>query len=556
MKSLSKIYNKMISSPVYIFYAVAIAFVLFFLFIPLVNLIIDSLNIFLQSTRPLPENFFRYMMKVTFNTFQLAILSTIVSLCIAIPLSFLIVKFKVKYAALWIGLLTIPLITPGFISSFATIILLGKSGVVTMALEKLGISLPSIYGLRGLVITQSLHAVPYALIVLLSGLRTVPRYLEEAAHSMGTSAFKTQINIVFPYIIPHVFMAGLMVFLTSMGDVGAPLIIGGSYKVISLEIYSNFISFMGDERIPLIFSTWVIFLSCILLFAVNKVLNLTNNVKHRFRLGIMEYDIPKVRRFGTVFIALMTILFLLPYVVIIINSFGTIWTYDWLPNSFTLANYAKVLSDFGPIFNTIILISAVIPILLILGVILGYMFKNERNLKFFSYLTLLPFVLPGVVIGVSLIQTYADVQIFGKDFVGSVFILIIAISVRRLPIVLKTIEAGFAKIDMSQKEAALSLGAGEIKAFISVIFPQIKPVVYSAMIIGIVKVVTELAASLIIYPPGWQSMSLYIAYYVEEGMISRASAMGVLLIIIVGIVTAYANHKSKKEMLKYETYID
>ena len=48
-------------------------------------------------------------------------------------------------------------------------------------------------------------------------------------------------------------MAALMVFLTSMGDVGGPLIIGGSYQVISTEIYTNFITYMGDERIPYYF---------------------------------------------------------------------------------------------------------------------------------------------------------------------------------------------------------------------------------------------------------------------------------------------------------------
>jgi ABC-type Fe3+ transport system permease subunit len=36
-------------------------------------------------------------------------------------------------------------------------------------------------------------------------------------------------------------------------------------------------------------------------------------------------------------------------------------------------------------------------------------------------------------------------------------------------------------------------------------------------------------------------MSLYIAYFVEEGFISRAAAMGIFLIVIVGIGTAISN---------------
>lgn len=536
-----------------ILYILASGFVLMFLVYPVARLIFDSVKIFLNFTRPLPDGFFLYMMKVTSNTFVLATLSTIVSLIFALPLSFLIVKFSIRRPQVWLSLLTIPLITPGFISSFATIILLGKSGVITMALKLIGIQIPSIYGLHGLVITEALHAVPYALIILIGGLRTVPRYLEEAAQSMGASVMKTQTTIVLPYIVPHIIMAGLMVFLSSIGDVGGPLIIGGSYKVISLEIYSNFISFLGDDRIPLIFSAWIIILSFIMLAAVNRVMKLTN-VKHKFKLGVMEYDFPRVKKYGTIILAFITFLFLLPYAAIFIHSIGTIWSYAWLPADFTLMNYKTVLSDYKPVFNTIFLISTITPIVVFLGVVLGYMFRNERSMKWLNYLTLLPFVLPGVVVGVGLLKGYATVRIFGVDLISSVVILIIAIAVRRMPFALKTIEAGYAKIDFSQKEAAFSLGASEFKSFVSVIFPQIKATVYSAFVIGIVKVVTELSASLIIFPPGWQNMSLYIAYYVEEGFVSRASAMAIILILLVGACTAVSNHLSRKDVMKYESY--
>ncbi|OAA27116.1 hypothetical protein AT15_05340 [Kosmotoga arenicorallina S304] len=534
-----------------LFYIIGIAFLTFFLVIPVFKLLTESVSTLFNSTRPLPRDFFPYMIKITWNTLKLAILTTLTTIIIATPLAFLIVKFKVKFANLWVGLLTIPLITPAFISSFATIILLGRSGVITMALRKIGIQLPSIYGLGGLVITQTLHTIPYALLIIISGLRTVPKHIEEAAQSMGTGTFKTQYSIVLPNIYPHILLGGLMVFLTSMGDIGGPLIIGGSYKVLSIEIYSNFISYLGDDRIPLIFSAWVLMIAFALLFFVNKLMKLTN-VKNKFRVGIMEYDIPSVKRWGTFIVALITIVFLLPYVAIVINSFGTFWAYNWLPAKFTLNNYRQVLSDWLPIRNTMILIFSVTPIIVLLGIVFGNMFNSEKRLRWFNYFTLLPFVLPGVVIGISLIQTYSKASIFGMDLSSSVLLLIIALSVRRLPFVLKTIEAGFAKVDDKQEEAAFSLGASKFKAFTSVVFPQIRPAVFSAIVIGIVKVVTELSSALIIYPPGWQNMSLYIAYYVDEGFTARASAMAVLLMVIVGIGTAISNNLARKDALRYE----
>ncbi len=265
----------------------------------------------------------------------------------------------------------------------------------------------------------------------------------------------------------------------------------------------------------------------------------------------MTYNRPKARKAGFIALLLVTILFLAPYVAIIIQSFGTIWAYEWLPRGFTMDNYITAFKDFRPIRNTIILLLTVTPVIIISSVIFAHMFKNRRELAWVNYLTLLPFTIPGVIIAVSLLQTYSGVTIGQTDLIATVYILIIAVSIRRLPFVLKIIEAGFSKIDVSQQEAAFSLGASEVKTFFSVILPQLKPVIYTAAIIGIIKVATELSSSLMLTPPGWRNMSLYIAYYVEEGFIARASAMGIILIIIVGAGTLASNLLTKKENKKH-----
>ncbi|HRS75189.1 MAG TPA: hypothetical protein P5282_09640, partial [Anaerolineaceae bacterium] len=124
------------------------AFVTLFLIYPIVNLLVSSaLAVFSSASKPLPEHFLGYMLKVTWNTFYLAFLTTVSSLVIALPLAILITKFKIRSSNIWLGLLTIPLITPAFISSFSVIILLGRTGVLTKALKLLGIQFPPIYGL-------------------------------------------------------------------------------------------------------------------------------------------------------------------------------------------------------------------------------------------------------------------------------------------------------------------------------------------------------------------------------------------------------------------------
>src|SRR5690606_37540418 len=107
------------------------------------------------------------------------------------------------------------------------------------------------------------------------------------------------------------------------------------------------------------------------------------------------------------------------------------------------------------------------------------------------------------------------------------------------------LSAGFARIDRSLEEASLSLGASTSKTFASVVLPQLRPTIVAAGVIGLVKLITEMGTTLILYPPGWATMPVYIYYYVSEGQIGRGSAMGILLIIIVALGTALSNRWSR-----------
>ncbi|MDA3940311.1 MAG: hypothetical protein PF693_13555 [Spirochaetia bacterium] len=128
-------------------YAVVTILLFIFLVIPIAKLFMGSFGMLFDQVRPLPDGFFFYLLSVTKNTMKMAFLTTILAVIIAMPLAFLIVKLQIPGAVVFLALLSIPLITPAFISSFATIILLGNSGVITMFFELFNIDLPSIYGL-------------------------------------------------------------------------------------------------------------------------------------------------------------------------------------------------------------------------------------------------------------------------------------------------------------------------------------------------------------------------------------------------------------------------
>ncbi|MCX8013985.1 MAG: histidine kinase, partial [Rectinema sp.] len=76
--------------------------------------------------------------------------------------------------------------------------------------------------------------------------------------------------------------------------------------------------------------------------------------------------------------------------------------------------------------------------------------------------------------------------------------------------------------------------------------PQARPVFGIAAVVGLFMCVTELSARLMIYPPGWQTMSIYIAYYLEEGLAARSILMAFLLLLLVETTLAAASLLSRK----------
>jgi sensor histidine kinase YesM len=54
-----------------------------------------------------------------------------------------------------------------------------------------------------------------------------------------------------------------------------------------------------------------------------------------------------------------------------------------------------------------------------------------------------------------------------------------------------------------------------------------------ALVVSVFSTITELASTLVLYPPGWRTMAVYVAYYMEEGLFSKAVGMAFLMLLIV-----------------------
>ena len=82
----------------------------------------------------------------------------------------------------------LPLVSPPFIGAYSWILLFGRAGYVTsLSPELVGITIPTVYGMHGIVLALDAEPVPVRLLMVTGALRALDQSLEEAAQGLGSA---------------------------------------------------------------------------------------------------------------------------------------------------------------------------------------------------------------------------------------------------------------------------------------------------------------------------------------------------------------------------------
>jgi molybdate transport system permease protein len=110
--------------------------------------------------------------------------STVIALAFGFPLAWLLARGRFRGKGLVRGLTTLPMVLPPVVGGIALLLAYGRRGFIGEPLDKAtGISLP--FTLAGVIVAESFVAMPFFVITVESGLRSVNRRLEDAARSLG-----------------------------------------------------------------------------------------------------------------------------------------------------------------------------------------------------------------------------------------------------------------------------------------------------------------------------------------------------------------------------------
>ena len=232
----------------------------------------------------------------------------------------------------------------------------------------------------------------------------------------------------------------------------------------------------------------------------------------------------------------------LPHLTLLLVSFvpDGVWTTQTLPPAYTLENYRELFGEartFRPIINSLLMAGAatLAAVVLALGVgqsVVRWQVKGRRLLE---GLLALPWALPGTVLAIALATTFSARQPWAARWVlvGTPWILILAYTLRTLPLTGRAALAGFRQLDPSLEEAAASLGAGPWRTLRRVTIPGLLPAIAAGASLAFVTGLGEFVASIVLYTHRTRPISIEILSQLRDFDLGAAAAYGVLLMVLV-----------------------
>ncbi|MGF1538851.1 MAG: ABC transporter permease [Pleurocapsa sp.] len=487
--------------------------------LPLVYLIIRTMEIDVEQWWEFLRR--RQTLEIILNSIVMAVVVTLLSALIAIPLAFLTVRTDLPGRRFWTVVTTLPLAIPTYVGSFALIATFGPRGSLLQSwLAPLGVErLPSIYGWPGVIAGIALFSYPYMLLSIRAGLQGIDPAMEEAARSMGYNPWSVFFRVTLPQLQPSIVAGSLLIILYALRDFGTPSLM--RFNSFTRAIFTQYRASFNLNFAAALSLMLVVLVSIILLLEYR----VRTKAKYYSRDSATQRKSKPIRLghwkwLALAFCSLVTLLCLvLPVVVIIF----------WLLRA---SDPLAVLKSILPItFNSAWAagLAALVSTLFALPVaILGVRFPGILT-TLIERASYIGFGLPGVVVALTLV-------FFGARYSPWLYqtmpMLIFAYLVMFLPQSVGTIRGCLLQVNPRLEESARSLGGTAWQTLRKVTIPLVRPGIISGSALIFLTAIKELPATLLLSPIGFRTLAAQIWVATNNAAFIDAAAASLALLIV------------------------
>ncbi|GAF65527.1 iron-siderophore ABC transporter permease protein [Bacillus sp. TS-2] len=465
--------------------------------------------------------------QLLWNTISLTVAVTVAAVVIGVALAWIVNRTKLPGGKLWQWLLALPLVIPPYVGAVTYIIVLGPRGWVAREWEKhdwlvglFGDFSFDIYSFFGVFFVLTLFTYPYVFLIASASLRKMNRNYEEVARSQGLTTAGIFWKVNLPFLRPAIGAGAILIALYVLSDFGAIAMM--RYTTFTAAIYYQMGSY--DHIGATVLSVILIGLTLIILWLESltkrkqSYVQSSNTYKEPDILSLGKWKWPAMLFVLTIFF----ISVLLPLSVLIYWSIQGVQAGALDSRFFEYAwNSVKVSG-----------LAAIICMIIALPVVYLRSRYPSKSSYFIEKISYAGYALPGVIVALGVIFIFNNHL---PSFYNTFYLIAFAFVIRFLPQAMQSTDASLSLLSPRIDEAARSLGHPPWKVMIKVIIPSIFPGILAGGALVFVSSIKELPATLLLRPPGFDTLAVRIWVEASEAVYHMA-APAALVIVVVSII--------------------
>ena len=175
-----------------------------------------------------------FNLEVLGNTLWLGLKVTLLTVLVGFPLAYLYTLAPRRWQGPLMLLIVLPLLTSSVVRTFAWVVILGRQGIVNMALLQTGLiaePLKLLYTPMGVSVALAQIELPLMVLPLITALTNLDPNLRQASLALGAGHWRTFFQVTLPLSMPGLLAGALLVFASSVSAFVTQTLVGGGQQM-------------------------------------------------------------------------------------------------------------------------------------------------------------------------------------------------------------------------------------------------------------------------------------------------------------------------------------
>lgn len=448
-----------------------------------------------------------------------------IGLCVAMALH----RSRLPGKALIRGVLLLPMLAPSLVLGLGLVCLLGRNGLV----HRLTGWPTDIYGFWGLLLANLMYGLPQVVVIVSAALERTPARHYDAAASMGATPWRQFVDVTLPRIRFALWAAAFLVFTETLTDFGSAVVVGGNYRVLAMEIYSEVV---GQRDFAMGATLGVLLLAPALLSVwLGRLARRRQDLgdaspghalrpeRHPWRDAALG---------GVAALAVLSIVVTLGTVVYV--SVVRLWPYD---RTLTLANYLGGMPEgYGPVATSVgmSLLAATVGVVGVFMLSAGLRRLPGWLARPLQVLAALPAAVPGMVLGLGYVLAFNH-GVLSTWLYGSVAIVAACSLYHYHAPTFLTMQTGMRRVPDALEDAVAVCGGDTRHVLRDAVLPFAAPAAIAAFFYLFMRSMVTLSGVIFLVTADLGLASVSVMRLDENGFLAPAAAYATCVVAAGGL---------------------